>query len=90
MNLRETLEQKVESQIDVWNQKIEELEAQAKREIAEAKDNQNEAELREQTAKTVKQLRGNVENAKEKLGEIKNSGEAELKKMKSDIENWLH
>ena len=90
MNLRESLEKKVESQIDVWNRKIEELEAKAQRKKAEAKNEQLDAEVREDAAKTIKELRSKVNNAKEKLDDIKESGESELKKMKSDIESWLH
>ena len=90
MNLRENLEKKVESQIDVWNRKIEELEAEAQRRKAEAKNDQMDAEMRENIAKTVKKLRSNVEDAREKLGEIKKTGESELKKMKSDLDSWLH
>ena len=90
MNLRETLEKKVESQIDVWNRKIEEIEAEAKRKKAEAQNAQAEAEMREDFSKTVQDLRRKVDDAKHKLKDIKESGENELRKMKTDIESWLH
>lgn len=89
MSMKESLLRKLETQTERWSKQIESLRADAEHRMAKAKDDQAEAEIQRQFSEKVQQLEDRIEGARQKLGEIRDSGEDQLKNLKDRIEEWL-
>ncbi|CAN0595167.1 MULTISPECIES: hypothetical protein [Marinobacter] len=89
MSMKESLLRKLETQTERWSKQIDSLRADAEHRMAKAKDDQAEAEIQRQFSEKVQQLEDRIEGARQKLGEIRDSGEDQLKNLKDRIEEWL-
>lgn len=90
MSLRESISNKLENQINEWNKKLAYEKAKAEEQHAELQNRKADAELKEDSLQVIEDLQDNIRNAQTKLMEVKDASENHLKKMKSDIESWMH
>ncbi|MBO6851207.1 MAG: hypothetical protein JJ867_12200 [Marinobacter sp.] len=89
MSMKESLLKKLETQTERWSKQIDSLRADAEHKMAKAKDEQAEAEIQRQFSEKVQQLEDRIEDARQKLGEVRDSGEDQLKNLRERIEEWL-
>lgn len=89
MSLKDSLLNKLETQTERWSKQIDSLRADAEHKMAKAKDEQAEAEIQRQFSEKVQQLEDRIEGARQKLGEVRDSGEDQLKNLRERIEEWL-
>ncbi|MDI9244820.1 hypothetical protein [Marinobacter sp. CHS3-4] len=89
MSLKDRLQRKLETQTDYWSKQIDRLKADAHEKIAKAKDEHAERQIRKDFDKEIKKLEGRIDEAKNKIAEIRESGEEHLNKLKSRIDDWL-
>lgn len=89
MSMKESLLKKLETQTERWSKQIDSLRADAEHKMAKAKDEQAEAEIQRQFSEKVQQLEDRIEGARQKLGEVRDSGEDQLKNLRERIEEWL-
>ncbi|WP_165855564.1 hypothetical protein [Marinobacter sp. JSM 1782161] len=89
MSLKDSLLNKLETQTEYWSKQIDSLRAQADEKMAKAKDEQAEAQIQEDFAKRIQELEESVESARQKMGELRDSGEDRLNDLKKRIEEWL-
>lgn len=76
---REILQRRLETQLKEWSTRIDHLKAEAERDMADA-------ELREQLYERLQVLRDKQTAAKEKLNELKRSGEKTWRSVKKDVD----
>ncbi len=89
MSLKDSLQQKLETQTDLWSKQVESLRAQAEEKMAKAKDEQSEAEVQREFSEKIQAVEAQIDSAKEKLGELKSSSEDQLQDLKKRIDDWL-
>ncbi len=89
MSMKESLLKKLETQTERWSKQIDSLRADAEHKMAKARDEQAEAEIQRQFSEKVQQLEDRIEGARQKLGEVRDSGEDQLKNLRERIEEWL-
>ncbi|MGB1950437.1 MAG: hypothetical protein ACPHQ9_06705 [Marinobacter sp.] len=89
MSMKESLLKKLETQTERWSKQIDSLRADAEHKMAKARDEQAEAEIQRQFSEKVQQLEDRIEDARQKLGEVRDSGEDQLKNLRERIEEWL-
>lgn len=89
MSLKESLQQKLETQTEHWSKQVQALQAEADEKMAKAKDDQAEAQIQKEMSEKIENLENQIEEARQKLSEIKDSGEDKLSELKATIEDWL-
>lgn len=89
MSLKDSLLTKLETQTERWSKQIDSLRADAEHKMAKARDDQAEAEIQKEFSEKVQQLEDRIEDARKKLGEVRDSGEDRLQDLKDRIDEWL-
>ena len=89
MSLKDSLQQKLETQTEHWSKQVQALQAEADEKMAKAKDDQAEAQIQKEMSEKIESLENQIEEARVKLSEIKDSGEDKLSELKATIEDWL-
>lgn len=89
MSLYDSLKNKIEAQLDVWEKQLVSLKSEAEEELAEAKRDHANAKLKEEIALKIESLQKKIEDAKDKIEASKDAGSEKLKKIKSDVEAWF-
>jgi seryl-tRNA synthetase len=89
MSLKESLQQKLETQTDYWSKQVQALQAEADEKMAKAKDDQAEAKIQKEMSEKIESLENQIEEARQKLSEVKDSGEDKLADLKATIDDWL-
>ena len=89
MSLKESLQKKLETQTEYWSKQIESLRAEANEKIAKAKDEEAEAKIQRDFSERIQAMEDQIETARTKLGELKESGENQLDELKKRIDEWL-
>jgi predicted nuclease with TOPRIM domain len=89
MSLKDSLQQKLETQADLWRKQVESLRAQAEEKMARAKDEQSEAEVQREFSEKIQDLEAHIDSAKSKLGELRDSSTDQLESLKKHIDDWL-
>lgn len=89
MSLKESLQQKLETQTEHWSKRVQALQAEADEKMAKAKDDQAEAQIQKEMSEKIETLENQIEEARQKLSEIRDSGEDKLEQLKATIDDWL-
>ncbi|MBL3555087.1 MULTISPECIES: hypothetical protein [Marinobacter] len=89
MSLKESLQKKLETQTQYWSKQIQSLQADAEERMAKAKDDQAEAEIQKDFSERIQTLENRIEEARQKISEIRDSGEDQLRDLKARIDEWL-
>ncbi|MET4025854.1 TolA-binding protein [Marinobacter sp. MBR-99] len=89
MSLKDSLQRKLETQTEHWSKQIESLRAEANEKIAKAKDEEAEAQIQRDFSERIQAMEDQIEAARNKLGELKESGENQLDELKKRIDEWL-
>lgn len=89
MSLRESLLNKLQTQTEHWSRQIDQLRAEADAKMAKAEDDKAEAEIQKEFSEKIQSLEDQIETARTKLGELKESGEDQLDNLKRRIDEWL-
>jgi GTP1/Obg family GTP-binding protein len=87
--LKDYLQRKQETQTEHWSKQIESLRAEANEKIAKAKDEEAEAQIQRDFSERIQAMEDQIEAARNKLGELKESGENQLDELKKRIDEWL-
>ena len=82
MSIRNALERRLRAELDLWNRQIQTLEAKAEQEEARA-------DLQRQTYEKIDALRKGVDEAREKLDDLKSSGEEITHGLRERVESFL-
>lgn len=90
MSLKDSLQRKLETQTEHWSKQIDSLRADAENKMAKAKDEQAEAEIQKEFSAKIQSLEEQIDTARSKLGELKDSGEDQLANLKKRIDDWLN
>lgn len=90
MSLKDTLIQKLETQVDSWESRLETLRAQFNEYKAKAENQQATEELKEKTAKRISDLKEDIDTARTRLEELRASGESRLNELKGKVEDFLN
>jgi exonuclease VII large subunit len=85
-NMKEAFVAKMETQLEQWKKKIDEMEAEARTKEAEADAEKADAELKKQLYEKVEGLKQTYEDTKNRLQELRRSGDASWEKLKMDVE----
>lgn len=89
MSLKESLQQKLETQTEYWSKQIKKLQADAEEKMAKAEDEQAEAKIQKEFSERIQDLQKQVDEARSKISELRDSGEDQLNDLKNKIESWL-
>ncbi|MDY6841134.1 MAG: hypothetical protein SV429_06445 [Pseudomonadota bacterium] len=89
MSLRESLLNKLQTQTEYWSRQIDHLRAEAETRIAKAEDDKAEAEIQKEFSEKIRSIEDQIETARARLGELKESGEDQLDNLKRRIDEWL-
>lgn len=89
MSLKDSLQRKLETQTEHWSKQIDSLRAEAETKMAKAKDDQAEAEVQKEFSEKIQSLEDQIETARTRLSELRDSGEDQLANLKKRIEDWL-
>ncbi|MDY6797870.1 MAG: hypothetical protein SVX28_03835 [Pseudomonadota bacterium] len=89
MSLKESLQQKLETQTEYWSKKVQALQAEADEKMAKAKDDQAEARIQKEMSEKIESLENQIEEARQKLSQVKDSREDKLSELKATINDWL-
>ena len=89
MSLKDSLQQKRETQADLWSKQVESLRAQAEEKMAKAKDEESEAEVQREFSEKIQALEAQIDTAKSKMSELKDSSEDQLSSLKQRIDDFL-
>jgi DNA-binding transcriptional regulator GbsR (MarR family) len=89
MSLKDSLQRKLETQTEHWSKQIDKLRSDAEEKAARAKDDQAEAEVQKEFSEKIQSLESQIETARARLGEIRESGEDQLENLKKRIDEWL-
>ncbi|MFV1872708.1 MAG: hypothetical protein ACMZ64_05210 [Oleiphilus sp.] len=90
MSLHESLTNKIEAQIQVWQDQLDSLKNEAKEELAKAKKDQADAEMKEEFAQKMETIQNKIDDAKDKASEVKDASSDKLQQIKSDVQGWFH
>lgn len=90
MSLKDTLIDKLEKQVDSWESKLDTLKAQFNEYKAKAQNDKATDELKEKTKERIGKLQGDIDGARDKLKELRNSGETRFKEIRGQVEDWLN
>lgn len=89
MSLKDSLQKKLETQTDYWRKQIKSLQADAEERMAKAEDERAEAKIQKEFSERIQQLENQMDEARKKMSEIRDSGEDHLNKLKGRIDDWL-
>jgi peptidoglycan hydrolase CwlO-like protein len=89
MSLKESLQQKLETQTEYWSKQVQALQAEADEKMAKAKDDQAEARIQKEMSEKIESLENQIEEARQKLAEVKDSSEDKLSELTATINDWL-
>lgn len=89
MSLKDTLQNKLETQTDYWSKQIDSLKADASEKIAKAKDEHAERQIRKDFDKEIEKLEDRMDEARKKISELRDASEDYLDDMKGRIDGWL-
>ncbi|MDC0661628.1 hypothetical protein [Marinobacter sp. SS21] len=89
MTIKDSLINKLETQAGKWSKQIEALYAESEEKIAKAKDDEAEARIEREFASKIKALEAQIEQSREELKKIVNTGEDKLQDLKDRIDEWL-
>lgn len=89
MSLKDSLVNKLETQTEYWNKRIDSLRADANEKLAKAKDDHAQKKIENELSENIRDLEKKVDEARSKLGEIRDAGEDKLKDLKKRVEKWL-
>lgn len=90
MSLKDTLIQKLETQVESWESRLETLRAQFNEYKTRAENEQATEELKEKTAKRISDLKDDIDTARTRLEELRASGESRFNELKSKVEDFLN
>lgn len=82
MSLREVLERRIRAEIDKWEKDIAALEAKAEKEAADAA-------ARRELHDRIERIRDAVSGARDRLGQLRQTGEDALESISDSIEQTL-
>ncbi len=89
MSLKDSLQRKLETQTEHWSKQIDKLRSDAEEKAARAKDDQAEAEVQKEFSEKIQSLESQIETARARLSEVRDSGEDQLENLKKRIDEWL-
>ncbi len=89
MGIRDSLEKKIEGQLEKWENEIEEMKARSKKKEAEAKAEKADADIQQEYYDRIETLQKASAQARQKLDELRQAGENSLEGLRSEIENLL-
>lgn len=89
MSLRESLQKKLETQTEYWSKQVKKLQADAEERMAKAEDEQAEARIQKEFSEHIQDLQKRIDEARNKMSEIRESGEDQLRDLTSRIDKWL-
>ncbi|RJP44544.1 MAG: hypothetical protein C4548_05695 [Desulfobacteraceae bacterium] len=89
MSIKEALEKKLETQLEKWENEIEEMKAKARTREAEAEAEKADAELQQEYYDKIEKIQKTYDQARKKLVELRAAGNNAWEGLKSDIENFL-
>lgn len=89
MGIKDALEKKLETQLEKWENEIDEMKAKAKTREAEAEAEKADAELQQEYYDRIEKIQKTYDQAKKKLVELRAAGDNAWEGIKSDIENLL-
>ncbi len=84
---KEAFVEKMDAQMDEWKKQIDEMEAKADAKEAEAEAEKADAELKKQLYAKVHGLRQTLERTKNKVQELRKSGDDSWRNFKKEVEN---
>jgi peptidoglycan hydrolase CwlO-like protein len=82
MSIRNALERRLRAELDLWNRQIQTLEAKAEQE-------ESRADLQRQTYEKINALRKGVDEARQKLDDLKESGEEISHGVRERVETFM-
>ncbi|MEJ2532279.1 MAG: hypothetical protein P8Y92_10810 [Halioglobus sp.] len=88
-SIKESLQKKIESQINAWEKEIESLEVESEKELARSNEKEAEAELKREFADRINALKSNIDQAQGKLSEAQDATESKLEQIMNDIKGWF-
>lgn len=89
MSLKDSLVEKLESQIDAWDKEVEAAKAEAENKKAQAENEMAGAHLKEEMMDDVNAIQAKIESAKQKINEIQGAAEDRLDEFKAQIHDWI-
>ncbi|MBW7470636.1 hypothetical protein QQF73_05605 [Marinobacter sp. M216] len=89
MSVRESLLTKLQTQTERWSKQIDQVRAEAEAKMAKAEDDKAEAEIQREFSEKIQSLEDQIETARARLGELRDSGEDQLDNLKRRIDEWL-
>lgn len=90
MGIRDSLEKKIEGQLEKWENEIEEMKARSKKKEAEAKAEKADADIQQEYYDRIETLQKASKQARQKLEELRQAGEDSLEGLRSEIEKLLN
>jgi len=90
MSLKDSLIEKLEKQVESWESKLESLKAQANEYRAKAENEKATEELKTKTMQRISDLQEDIDAARKRLAELRESGESRVKEIRGQIEDWLN
>ena len=90
MSLKDTLIQKLETQVESWESRLETLRAQFNEYKTKAENEQATEELKAKTAKRISDLKEDIDTARTRLEELRASGESRLNELRGKVEDFLN
>jgi molecular chaperone DnaK (HSP70) len=88
-SIKESLQKKIESQINAWEKEIESLKVESEKELARSNEKEADAELKREFADRINALKSNIDQAQGKLSEVEGATESKLEQIMSDIKGWF-
>jgi len=90
MSLKDTITDKLEKQLDVWEKKLDGLKADFEEYKAKAKNDHATENLKNKTRERIGALQEDIEAARDRLKELRESGESRFKELRGQVEDWLN
>ena len=90
MSLKETLIQKLDKKVESWESRLDTLKAQFNEYKANAENEKATEELKQKTMQRINDLQEDIDAARKRLSELRESGESRVSEIRGQIEDWLN
>ncbi len=90
MGLKQAFENKIEAQLESWDQEIEKTKAEARAKEAQAEEEKADAKLQEQYQQKIQSMQKAYTDVRKKLDGLRKTGDNAWKGLKTDLEATLN
>jgi len=90
MSIKDTMIQKLEKQVESWESRLDTLKAQFNEYRAKVENDKATEELKQKTMQRINDLQEDIESARKRLDELRESGESRVSEIRGQIDEWLN